>query len=92
MYRTLLTELGIRRAKPKSSVYSLKDGKGLSFRIEPRGGKLWHFCFYWQGRQQRISLGSYPDMGLLQARQRLDDARSLITNGIDPRIHLIKPG
>ena len=79
----LVTELGIRRAKPKSSVYSLKDGKGLSLRIEPRGGKLWHFRFYWQGKQQRISLGNYPDVGLLQVRQRRDDARTLIANGIN---------
>lgn len=37
-------------------------------------------------------MGSYPDVGLLQARQRRDDARALIANGIDPRIHLIKSG
>jgi hypothetical protein len=44
----LLTDLGIHRAKPKDSVYTLKDGRGLSLRIEPNGAKLWHFRFYWQ--------------------------------------------
>jgi len=89
---TLLTELGIGRARPKTTVYSLKDGRGLSLRIEPNGAKLWHFRFYWQGKQQRISLGCYPDVGLVQARQRREDARALVASGIDPRVQLIKSG
>lgn len=84
---SLLTDLGIRRAKPKQSVYSLKDGRGLLLRVEPNGSKLWHFRFYWQGKQQRISFGSFPDVDLKMARQRREDARTLIASGIDPRSH-----
>lgn len=89
---TLLTDLTVKRAKAKSSVYSLKDGRGLLLRIEPSGAKRWHFRFYWQGKQQRISFGSFPDVSLKDARQRRDDARTMIANGIDPRLHLIKFG
>jgi len=35
-----LTDFGIRRAKAKSSVYSVCDDHGLSLRIEPSGAKL----------------------------------------------------
>lgn len=82
---SLLTDLGIRRAKPKANVYTMSDGRGLSLRIEPTGAKLWHFRFYWQGKQQRISFGSFPDLDLKSARQRRDDARAMIASGIDPR-------
>ncbi|WP_392558307.1 tyrosine-type recombinase/integrase [Orbus mooreae] len=81
-----LTDLGIRRAKAKSSVYSLCDGRGLSLRIEPSGAKLWHFRFYWQGKQQRISFGSFPEVDLCLARERRESARELLARGIDPRL------
>jgi len=80
-----LTDLGIRRAKPKNSVYTLSDGRGLSLRIEPSGAKLWHFRFYWQGKQQRVSFGCFPDVDLKLARQRREDTRIMIASGIDPR-------
>jgi integrase len=80
-----LTDLGIRRAKPKNSVYTLSDGRGLSLRVEPSGAKLWHFRFYWQGKQQRVSFGCFPDVDLKLARQRREDTRIMIASGIDPR-------
>ncbi|WP_081758395.1 integrase arm-type DNA-binding domain-containing protein [Chania multitudinisentens] len=82
-----LSDFKIRCAKPQTTPYSLKDGRGLSLRIEPAGGKLWHFRFYWQGKQQRISFGTYPDINLNTARQRRDDARVMLANGIDPRTY-----
>lgn len=62
-----LTDLGIRRAKAKPSMYTLSDGRGLSLQIEPSGAKLWHFRFYWQGKQQRISFGCFPEVDLCLA-------------------------
>lgn len=82
-----LTDLTIRRAKPKSSVYTLTDGRGLCLRIEPNGTKLWHFRFYWQGKQQRISFGTFPEIDLKAARQRREDTRVMLAAGIDPRIY-----
>lgn len=81
-----LTDLGIRRAKAKASVYTLSDGRGLSLRIEPSGAKLWHFRFYWQGKQQRISFGYFPEVDLSLARERREETRQLLARGIDPRL------
>lgn len=81
-----LTDLGIRRAKAKSSVYTLSDGRGLGLRIEPSGAKRWHFRFYWQGKQQRISFGCFPEVDLCLARERRENARQLVARGIDPRL------
>lgn len=64
-----LTDLGIRRAKAKSLVYMLFDGRGLGLRIEPSGAKRWHFRFYWRGKQQRISFGCFPEVDLSLARR-----------------------
>lgn len=46
----LFTDLGIRRAKIKDFSHMLKDGRSLFLGIEHNGTKLWHFCFYWQGK------------------------------------------
>ena len=85
----LLTDLGICRAKPKYQAYILKSGRCLSLRIEPNSAKLWHFRFYWQGTQQRISFGAIPDVDLKTARKLCEDARSCWVNGIEPRIYKI---
>lgn len=57
-----LTNLGIRRAKVNSLVYTLSDGRGLTLWIEPSRAKLWYFQFYWQGKQQRISFGGFQEV------------------------------
>ncbi|AZS49894.1 DUF4102 domain-containing protein [Entomomonas moraniae] len=62
-----LTDLGIRRAKAKSSVYSLSDGRGWGLRIEPSGAEHWHFRFYCQGKQRRISFRCFPEVDLCLA-------------------------
>jgi transposase InsO family protein len=39
------------------------------------------------GKQKRISLGTYPEVTLREARSLRDEARALIANGINPRVH-----
>lgn len=87
---TLLTDSGVRHAKPQSNIYTLSDGRGLSLRVEPNGSKYWHFRFYWQGKQQRVSFGTFPDVSLKDARQRRDDARAMVAGGVDPRAYTQK--
>lgn len=81
-----LTEVTLRNLKPQSKTYTVNDFDGLSVCVDPNGSKLWHFRFSWQGKQPRISLGKYPEVGLKQARVKRDEYRSLIANGIDPRL------
>ncbi|WP_392560369.1 tyrosine-type recombinase/integrase [Orbus mooreae] len=80
-----LTEIAVRNAKPKQKRYTLNDDEGLSLCVAPCGGKYWHFRFSWQGKQPRISLGTYPDLSLKEARLKRDDYRLDIAKGIDPR-------
>lgn len=80
-----LTDTALRQAKPKDKPYTLADSLGLTIYVAPGGIKSWHFRFTWLGKQARISLGTYPDIGLKEARARRDEAREEVARGLDPR-------
>lgn len=79
-----LTDTGIRAAKPKTTQYKLHDEKGLFAIVRPSGGKLWRFKYRYQGKEQQLSLGTYPEVSLKAAREGRDAARKLLAEGIDP--------
>ncbi len=80
-----LTDTAVRQAKAGEKEYSITDGGGLSLYVATNGTKSWHFRFSWHGKQPRMSLGTYPEISLKDARERRDGARSLVAKGIDPR-------
>lgn len=82
-----LTDLKIKQAKPKEKSYKIADERGLYIEISPAGGKWWRLKYRIDGKEKRLSLGVYPDVSLATARERRDDARKLIANGIDPSSH-----
>lgn len=83
----MLNDKQIKALKPKEKVFSLVDGLGLSIQVEPSGSKLWRFRFTFEGKQKLMSLGKYPDVSLLQARDRLQESRKLVASGINPTVH-----
>jgi len=82
-----LTDTAIRTAKPKSKPYKLTDEKGLYVLITPPGGKLWRMKYRFDSKEKLMSFGSYPDVPLSKARDRRDEARRLLADGIDPGEH-----
>lgn len=52
--------------------------------LRPNGVKWWRFDYSFRGKRNTISLGVYPDVGLADARQKANEARSNVANGIDP--------
>lgn len=80
-----LTDTAVRQSKPKDKDYSITDGDGLSLFVSTRGVKSWHFRFSWHGKQPRISLGTYPETTLREARELCEKSRALVAKGIDPR-------
>lgn len=80
-----LTDTAVRQAKPADKGYSITDASGLSLFVAPNGTKSWHFRFSWHGSQPRMSLGTYPEISLKEARELRDQARSLVAKGTDPR-------
>lgn len=82
----VLTEFAIKAAKTKNKEYTLKDGSGLFLNIHPNGSKYWLFRFSWNGKQSRLSLGTYPTVNIKKARSLCKQANCKLLNGIHPRL------
>jgi len=89
---TRLSNLEISKATPKDADYTLSDGEGLYLLIKKNGTKVWRFNYYRPNvstsKRALISFGTYPLVTLAQARQKRDEARAMLTKGIDPQIYL----
>ena len=79
-----LTDTKARNAKPKKNQFKLFDTDGLFLLVSPAGGKWWRFKYRLGGKEKLISLGTYPEVSLAQARVRRDEARKQVADGIDP--------
>jgi integrase len=79
-----LSDLTIRTTKPGAKPLRLSDSGGLYLEVAPSGGKLWRLKYRFNGKEKRLALGKYPEVGLKDARERRDEARKLLANEIDP--------
>lgn len=79
-----LSDTAIRNVKSTDKSQRLFDSNGLYLEVSPAGGKWWRFKYRFAGKEKRLSLGTYPDTGLKEARAKRDDARKLLASGIDP--------
>jgi integrase len=80
----ILTEAEVRTAKPKEKAYKIPDERGMHLLVTPAGGKLWRFRYRIAGVEKLLALGAYPDVPLKRARERREEARRLVAEGIDP--------
>jgi integrase len=81
---TPLTDTKIKTSKAKEKLYKLFDGGGLFLEVTPSGGKHWKLKYRFNGKEKKISLGSYPSVGLSDARTLRDENKKLIADGVDP--------
>jgi integrase len=79
-----LSDAAIRKIKPSDKPQRLFDGGGLYLEVAPSGGKLWRWKYRYAGKEKRLALGIYPDVGLAEARTKHIEARKLLNSGIDP--------
>jgi len=79
-----LTDTAVRTAKPQDKPYRLFDGGGLYLEVSPRGGKWWRLKYRYAGAEKRLSLGTYPDTSLKEARDKRYSARKALEQGMDP--------
>ncbi len=79
-----LKDLQVKNAKAKDKPYKLADGGGLYLLVTPAGGKGWRLKYLFQGKEKLISLGTYPEIGLQEARKKRDINKELLSSGIDP--------
>jgi len=80
----MLTNAVISGSKPREKPFKLADGGGLYLLITPAGSRWWRLRFRVHGKEQMLSLGTFPEVSLKEARDRRDQARRDLAKGIDP--------
>jgi integrase len=81
-----LTELGVRKLKPKSAAYVVWDTlqRGLAIRIQPTGARAWKGIYSRHGRPRWLHLGDAGAIGLADARTLAAEAMLAVAKGQDP--------
>lgn len=72
--------------KPQAKTLTLTDGKGLGVRVSVLGKMRFQFRYKINGQSKRIDLGDYPDLSLRQARDAMEECRTWLAQGYDPKI------
>lgn len=60
---------------------TLWDGRGLRL----RHGRYWQLRYWWEGKGCQLSLGTFPEVGLEEARAATLTAKAHLKAGRDPR-------
>lgn len=71
-------------AKPQEKAYKLSDSGGLYLYVTKTGARSWRVKYRFNGKEKLLSLGLYPAVSLADARQKRDEAKSLLAEGVDP--------
>ena len=84
-----LSDRQLKAVKAKDKDYVLSDGDGLQLRVRSNGSMLWNFNYREPVTKNRINmgLGTYPELSLANARKKVVEARELLAQGIDPKVH-----
>lgn len=69
---------------PTQKPYKKADAGGLYLLVKPNGSKLWHFKYRFGGKEKKMPLGAFPEVGLGEARRMRDRARLKVADGVDP--------
>lgn len=81
-----LTDAAIRSADVREKEYKLFDSDGLFLLVLPTGARYWRMKYRFAGSEKKLAFGVYPKVSLKEARQRCDQARRDLRDGIDPGI------
>ena len=81
------TDREIQNFKAQEKRYSVKDklNNGLFIEVKETGIKSWHYRYTFEGKQERLVIGRYPDLSLKDARQIRDESASKVAKGISPK-------
>ena len=82
----MLTPSAVANAKPQAKPYKLTDERGMYLLVNRDGARWWRFDYRRPDTRKRntLSLGTFPDVSLRKARDKRDEARALLVDGIDP--------
>lgn len=81
-----LADKQIKALKPEAKARKYFDGNGLYLEVAPSGGKWWRLKYRVNGVEKRISLGTYPEVTLKEARDKTHEHRKTLRDGLDPSV------
>lgn len=79
-----LTDAAIRAALKSEKRRKVADAEGLYLLVNPPREPGWRLKYRIAGREKLLSLGRLKDVPLKRAREKRDEARRLIADGVDP--------
>lgn len=79
-----LTDTALKAMKPRDKPYTRADGRGLYVEVFPTGGIVWRYRYRINGKQEKLTLGKYPDLTLKNARIKRDEAAKAAAMGASP--------
>src|SRR5580693_1038717 len=80
----LLSEQDVQSIEPVRSARKITVGRCLYLNVTPTGGRSWYYKFYYEGKCEKLMLGTYPEITLESAKSRHQYARKLLAHGINP--------
>src|SRR5699024_5581983 len=85
-----LTDSQIKRLKPSDTCTPSRpdkysDGNNLRLWVRSTGSKVWVSDYKYADKRQSLTIGKYPIMSLAEARQRNQQIKELIAQGINPK-------
>jgi len=79
-----ISDAALRALKPSDKPYKHAAGGGLYLEVTPGGSKLWRWKYRIDGKENRYAMGSYPELSLREAREKVESARKLVKQGLHP--------
>jgi hypothetical protein len=83
----MLTDTKARNAKAADKPYnSNTDSGGLHLYATPAGSRIWRARYKFDGKENVLTIGHYPEVSLAQARAARDEAATVRHTGRDPAV------
>lgn len=79
-----LTATQVKQAKPGDKAVKLADGGGMYLLVHPSGARYWRYDYRFACKRKMLALGVYPEVSLKEARDKHQEARKKLGQGIDP--------
>ena len=82
----MLTDAQVRKAKGEDKPYKLTDGGGLFLHVSPAGGRSWRLKYRFGSKEKLLTIGTYPGVSLVDARDKREEAKRALREGRDPGV------
>ncbi len=80
----MLTSKKLASLKPRDRQYKVSDSGGLFVLVKPNGSLLWQQKYRYRGKERTASFGPYPEVSLRTAREKREEVKAQLREGLDP--------